>query len=67
VSFLKLSSSNSSNNDSTVNESAEIEQHVVKNNVNTISTYSRSTEIAKLKGKERAQAAKRLNQSKGKR
>lgn len=41
MSFLKLSSSKSSSNDSTVNESAEIVQYIVKVNIWSLQIYKK--------------------------
>ena len=56
VSFLKLSSSNSSNNDSTVNESAEIIEHIVKDNVNNMYLFQVNRDNKRKGERKREQA-----------
>ena len=56
MSFLKLSSSNSSNNDSTVNESAEIIEHIVKDNVNNMYLFQVNRDNKRKGERKREQA-----------
>lgn len=54
MSFLKLSSSNNSNNDSTVNESAEIIEHIV-DKINNIYLFQVNRDSQRKKEKRREQ------------